>query len=139
MGRKKQTEEVPAGTISVTDLAKAAVEMGHQKAGPAFEWAQTQRPDVKEGTFKATFSKVRSEAGGSVVKKVRAASAPLVVTKTAPSLDDLDAVVEMVDQETSLEELLGRIREVDGMAKKVGGLDILMRCVESLQKYRGAK
>jgi hypothetical protein len=168
VGRKKNvatTEAQPEAAAQHTNgsapttlsgaIVKALETMGADAETPAVkEWITQNYPgfDVGAASFQSTLSLKRKAAREGDAKASRKkAAAPAgskpgqkpkpvaVVTSAEPTLSDLLRVKEAADSQGGVDALLKAVQSVRVVADQVGGVDKLAASLEALQKLGGGK
>jgi hypothetical protein len=143
-GEDRSNSNVPS--VNNAELCRGALAAGHESAAEALSWAKETYPEltINDKTFKVAFGKIKKEHRDdsaptppkndepdptprkSKPSAAQADSAP-------PTLTDLLAVGEMAAQHGGAKKLLGLVALVDGLARKVGGIDRLRGSLEGLE------
>jgi hypothetical protein len=115
----------PEASSSLADAIRAALwYLGiHSSKSEVSEWIKGKYPslDFKDSTLTSSLSSIRKRLRGEE------ADSP------EPTLNDLLNVQKIASENGGVDEVIGLLVRVDGIAKRAGGLDHLRKCLEGLK------
>jgi hypothetical protein len=136
MGKKSQTTEsapaaaapaadTPSGTLA--DAIRAALDVVGDDASKkaVSNWIKEHHPNLtfKESTLNSSLSSIR--------KKLKGETGP---SGQEPTINELLKVKQLAEEQGGVDHLLAQIEKVDTLARKLGGLPRLRRCLEGLKR-----